>query len=152
MAYTDGDTTRADQADAGNGTDAIRSKVRNSQTYQVIMTNDADGTFSNSGATLKETQSATASAGAVYEVRANLDGSASADYWFCVVDKATAPATADTIVDAVRVSKNGTSTITYPTGLPLSSGLGLCLSTTLTTVTLPSDAKARFTWNADTIA
>ena len=152
MSYTNGTIVRAEQTDTGAGQDTIASKLRNSVTYQVVMDNGVDGTWGQSAATLVETQVCTASAGAVYEVRMNLDSTASASYWMCLVDKATAPANSDTILDAVRIAPGGTSTLEYRGGRPLSNGVSVCLSTTLTTVTLPGDAKARVSWNADTIA
>ena len=149
MAYTDGDITRADQAEAGNGVDSVRSKLRNGETYQVVMGNEADGTRGNSGPALLETDSASAVAGAVYEVRCR--STYGTNVSLCLVDKASDPANGDTIVDMVDLPANGTATLYYPTGFPVTLGAGVCVSTTATTVTLPASNSFRFFWNVDTL-
>lgn len=149
MAYTDGSVTRAEQSDTGNGTDSIKSKVRNGKTYQVVMGNEADGTRGNSGASLLETDSASSSAGAVYEIRCRSNYGTTVN--LCLVDKATDPDNGDTIVDMVDLPAYGTATLYYPTGFPVNNGVGVCVSTTATTVTLPASYSFRFFWNVDTL-
>lgn len=147
MSYTDDSAARTQDTEGTLKT--FHLLLKGGEVYQVVMPPDADGDWSNTSGGLVEAHSAVASATSVYEVRCNLDDAAAANYWMCIVDKATAPANSDVVIDAVKVTIGGTSTITFPGGRPLTNGLALCISSTLDTVTLPGDSNAKFSWNAD---
>lgn len=147
MSYTNDSADRTQDTEGTLKT--FHLLLKDGEVYQVVMPPDADGDWGNSGASLVETDTADASATSVYEIRCSLDTTASANYWFCLVDKASDPANSDTIIDAIWVAPGGTATLSYPGGYPMSSGCGVCLSTTLTTVTLPGENVARFVWNVD---
>ena len=81
----------------------------------------------------------------VFDVGVNNERSGTAFYYLLIVDKATAPADGDLpVYCAKRIYDGTTDGVSFPAGLRLKLGLGVCISTTPHQVTLPSVSDAVF--------
>lgn len=150
MSYIDSDVTRADQVDQGAGTHTVRGKQRNAKTYQVVMPNDVDGEWEDSGGPLVSNVVATANGGSVYEAQASMSKTATNEsLWILLYDLASTPTGSDTPFGAFPVFKGGISSKKYNGGKPLTNGLAMAASQSLSSLVSPGENVIRFEWNAD---